>query len=270
MRFSSLPSNLSLSFYSQSLFWPYNAASLRLFSSPSDINLEDDAVFYLSVYAGIGLVLILFQNLNQVLYKFGSYWASWKLHSALAQSVLYSPLRFFEVTPIGRILNRFSKDIENIDTEVMFSIMAFVFQIFKGVTIVAVVASVAPQIIFVIPVLSYIYFKIAEIYLLSSRELKRIESNNRSPLYSQFSETLTGISTLRAYGSEERFEKMNQLKIDNNHKPFHFIWVANRWLCVRLEFISVGVVFLAGFGVIFSGISPGMAALVLTLSLIHI
>ena len=114
-----------------------------------------------------------------------------------------------------------------------------------------------------IPPIAFIYLKVSNYYLLSSRELKRFDSNSCSPIFTQFSETLAGVSTVRAYGAEDRFEKMNEKKIDDNHKPFHFVWVANRWLSIRIELISVFVVFFAGLAIVFSDVSPAMAGLVL-------
>jgi ABC-type multidrug transport system fused ATPase/permease subunit len=229
--------------------------------------MQQEAIFYIGIYALFGLGVMVASSIQTLIILVGSWLASQKLHTKLLNAVLYSPLRFFEVTPVGRILNRFSKDIESIDSYVMEACQHFVGQIIQGITIISIIGSVAPSFLFVIPFLSVIYGYIAHIYLTSSRELKRFESTTRSPLYAQFSETLSGVSTIRAYGAETRFSKLNLSKIDENHKPFFYMWTANRWLCVRTDLISSFVVFCAGVAVVFGNVPAGWAALTITYSL---
>ncbi|KAJ3113003.1 hypothetical protein HK098_007865, partial [Nowakowskiella sp. JEL0407] len=92
-------------------------------------------------------------------------------------------------------------------------------------------------------------------------------SVSRSPVYALFSETLQGVVTIRAYGQENRFETENNSKTDTNHRSFFYLWVANRWLCLRTDLISATVVFVSGAGLVASGISPGWAGLCLSYTL---
>jgi ABC-type multidrug transport system fused ATPase/permease subunit len=245
----------------------YTARSSTSFSIQQNDHLHNDAIFYIGVYAAFGLGVIIAANIQTIVLLVGSRFASQNLHARLLDAILYSPLRFFEVTPIGRILNRFSKDIESVDSDVIEMCRHFIDQIILGTTIITVIGTVAPIFLLVVPFISIIYGYIAHIYLTSSRELKRLESTTRSPLYAQFSETLSGVSTLRAYGAENRFAKMNRQKIDENHKPFFFMWAANRWLCLRTDIISSFVVFLAATVVVFGGVDAGWAAVTITYSL---
>jgi ABC-type multidrug transport system fused ATPase/permease subunit len=107
-------------------------------------NQAHSAMFYISIYGAFGLAVIASMNMQTFIILFGSLVASRKLHNTLLSKVLGSPLRFFEITPIGRILNRFSKDIENIDNIVMESIYAFVQKVIQGITILVVISFVTP------------------------------------------------------------------------------------------------------------------------------
>jgi ABC-type multidrug transport system fused ATPase/permease subunit len=177
---------------------------------------------------------------------------------------LYSPLRFFEVTPVGRILNRFSKDIESIDNNVMECVTFFTDRLVAIVTIIAVVGAVTPAFLIGIGPIILVFWWISRLYLNSSRELKRLESVSRSPIYAQFSETLNGVATIRAYGEEKRFFEMNEQKVDSNNESFFYIWAANRWLCLRTDCISAVIVFGAGSLVLYSGVGSGLAAMSIT------
>jgi ABC-type multidrug transport system fused ATPase/permease subunit len=240
--------------------------AVSVFYSSLVPNDDHDSVYYIGIYALIGVVIIIWSNIQKGIYFYGTLKASRKLHSDLIKSILYSPVRFFETTPIGRILNRFSKDIETADNSVLYSITAFIFQFFLGFKIISVILIVSPIILLFVPIVTILYKRIANMYLSTSRELNRIESSSRSPIYSHFSESLNGVATIRAYGAEQRFEDFNAIKIDDNHKPFHFVWVANRWLCIRAELLSIFVVLFAGLAIVFSDIGPGMSALILTYS----
>lgn len=247
---------------------PKKVASHTMFiASTTTPEGPKDALFYVGMYAVFGLSIMLSNNLQFVIVLAGSFVASKNLHSRLLNSILFSPLRFFEVTPIGRILNRFSKDIENIDQMVMEAVEYFINRVINGITIVIVIGSVVPNFLFgVLPVI-LIYYYVAKQYLTTSRELKRLESVTRSPIYAQFSETLAGVATIRAYGAGPRFSSMNQKKVDVNHQSFFFIWAANRWLCFRTDVLSGFVVLCSGIAVIASGVESGWAALTITYAL---
>jgi ABC-type multidrug transport system fused ATPase/permease subunit len=256
--------------YSKQSISPFSHL-ISSFSAPGSrifpLDLRSDAIFYVGVYAMFGLGVIVAANVQTLTVLSGSLFASRRLHTKLLTAILYSPLRFFEVTPVGRILNRFSKDIESIDNQVIGSIQFFMDKIIQGATILAVIGTIAPVFLLIVPFIAMIYLYVARLYLNASRELKRFESTTKSPLYAQFSETLVGVCTLRAYGVEERFIDVNRQKIDENHKPFFFVWAANRWLCLRTDLISALVVVSAGSAVVFGGVEAGWAAITITYAL---
>ena len=228
---------------------------------------ESDALFYISIYALLGLGVIITANLQMAWVFYGGITAARRLHNQLLDRVLSAPLRFFEVTPIGRILNRFSKDIESVDNSVMDTIKWFCEKILDGCVIIVVIGSIVPSFLLLVPFIAGAFGYVSYVYLRCSRELKRYESISRSPIYAQFSETLSGVCTIRAFCAEDRFSKVNVKKINENHKPFFFVWAANRWLCCRTDLMSTIFVFFAGLFAVFSNVSPGWAAMIITYAL---
>ena len=111
-----------------------------------------------------------------------------------------------------------------------------------------------------------IYFVIGKLYINSSRDLKRIESLQRSPLYQELDETLAGIATIRAYGHENRFFQEALARLDSHSRAFLYLWATNAWLAFRVDVTSALISFLAGAFVVTSAgkISPDTADLSLT------
>lgn len=117
--------------------------------------------------------------------------------------------------------------------------------------ILAVVSVTVPAFIALIIPLGAMYIWIQRYYLRTSRELKRLDSVSRSPIYAHFQESLGGISTIRAYRQQDRFELENEWRVDGNLRAYFPSISANRWLAVRLEFIGAVVILAAaGFSVI--------------------
>lgn len=224
-------------------------------------------MFYLSIYAAFGLTVIFTGLCEDLITLLGGLWGARKLHNQMLDAILYSPLRFFDTTPIGRVLNRFSSDLSTIDNYTMYNFQIVFSYSIRALTVIGVIASVAPVFLIAVPFIIIGFVVIAKKYLNVSRDLKRLEAITRSPIYSQFSEALAGVSTIRSYGSQSRFLADNLVKIDSNQRPFHFLWVTNRWLCIRIEFFSNFVIFCAGVAIIFvPSINPGWAALMIVYS----
>ncbi len=170
--------------------------------------------------------------------------ASRKLHERMANAIFRSPMSFFDTTPAGRILNRFSSDIYHVD-EVLARVFNMLFaNVGRSVFTLIVISVTTPPFMALIIPLALTYYYIQRYYLRTSRELKRLDSVTRSPIYAHFQESLGGLSTIRAYRQQERFRLENEWRIDANLKAFFPSISANRWLAVRLEFIG-GIVILA-------------------------
>ncbi|KXX78551.1 Metal resistance protein YCF1 [Madurella mycetomatis] len=228
---------------------------------------------YIGIYFvfGVGAALLtVVQTL--ILWIFCSIEASRKLHERMATAIFRSPMSFFDVTPAGRILNRFSSDIYRVD-EVLARTFNMLFNnLAKSCFTLVVISVTVPAFIALIIPLSLMYLWIQRYYLRTSRELKRLDSVSRSPIYAHFQESLGGISTIRAYRQQDRFELENEWRVDGNLRAYFPSISANRWLAVRLEFIGAVVILgAAGFSVISvtnnSGLGQGMVGLAMSWAL---
>lgn len=228
---------------------------------------------YIGVYFAFGIggaALVVVQTL--ILWIFCSIEASRKLHERMAYAIFRSPMSFFETTPSGRILNRFSSDIYKVDEVLARSFnMLFVNTARAAYTLVLISASTPVFIALIIP-LAAVYIYIQRYYLRTSRELKRLDSVSRSPIFAHFQETLGGINTIRAYRQQARFAFENEWRVDANLRAYYPSVSANRWLAVRLEFIGSFIILsAAGFAIISvatgSGLSAGMVGLAMSYAL---
>ena len=228
---------------------------------------------YIGIYFAFGIggaALVVVQTL--ILWIFCSIEASRKLHERMAYAIFRSPMTFFETTPSGRILNRFSSDIYRVDEVLARNFnMLFVNSARAFYTVVLISASTPLFIILIFP-LAGVYLYIQRYYLRTSRELKRLDSTSRSPIYAHFQESLGGINTIRAYRQQGRFALENEWRVDANLRAYFPSVNANRWLAVRLEFIGSFIILAAaGFAIISvatgGGLSAGMVGLAMSYAL---
>ncbi|CCF56859.1 hypothetical protein KAFR_0B05630 [Kazachstania africana CBS 2517] len=242
----------------------------------SEINTErgsnPNAIHYLFIYFALGFGSALSTLIQTViLWVFCTIRGSRYLHDLMTDAVLKAPMSFFETTPIGRILNRFSNDIYKIDSILGRTFSQFFVNAVKVVFVMAVICATTWQFIFVIIPLGVFYIYYQQYYLRTSRELRRLDSITRSPVYSHFQETLGGITTIRGYNQEKRFGHINQCRVDNNMSAFYPSINANRWLAFRLELIGsiiiLGAATLSIFRLKEGTLTPGMVGLSLSYAL---
>ncbi|CED82203.1 metal resistance protein ycf1 [Phaffia rhodozyma] len=173
-----------------------------------------------------------------LLWTFCAVRCSKKLHDDAFRALMRSPMSFFERTPQGRILNVFSRDIYVID-EVLIRTFSGFFRTLASVGgVLFVIGLGAPSILIGVIPIFFIYRKIMRYYLASSRELKRLDSTSRAPIFSWFGETLSGLSSIRAYSQTARFSAHNEAFLDRNNACYLPSVSVNRWLAVRLEFLG--------------------------------
>jgi ABC-type multidrug transport system fused ATPase/permease subunit len=239
--------------------------------SSSDLSVasnssEVDAGYYLGVYAVLGVAYMFITLFREGVLFSGSIGASKRIHRQLMESITRAKFRFFDATPLGQIMNRFSKDIEAIDQEVAPVAVGFVHCLFSIITIIILISAITPGFLIAGFFITILYFLIGRFYISSSRDLKRLESIQRSPLYQQFGETMSGTTTIRAYGDERRFIRENLNKINTHSRPFIYLWAANRWLAFRVDVVGALVSLFAGAFVVTSvgKIDAGAAGLAMT------
>lgn len=164
--------------------------------------------------------------------------ASRKIHNLMAQRVMGAPMEFFERTPVGRIMNRFTNDINRIDDGIPAIFLAFVSQISRTIFTLIVVSFAIPAYFILILILGAIYAYYEVYYVAISRELKRLVSVSRSPIYGHLGESLNGIDTIRAYGQNDRFDFIMNKVVDFNLKSQYMLTSINRWLFFRLQVVG--------------------------------
>ncbi|CAM6094780.1 unnamed protein product [Calypogeia fissa] len=201
--------------------------------------------FYLGIYAALGVfftALLFFRMLSQLMLCL---WTAKLLHESVLESVMHAPMSFFDTTPVGRILNRFSADQQAVDETLPFSWMSFLNILFQAFSTIIVVSLVTPFFIIIFLPTGVLYAFIQQVYRRTARELKRLGSLSISPIYQQFTETLNGLATIRAYQQEDYFMEMCAGKLNVNNRAYMLLQSSNRWLSVRLEFMGNLMVFAA-------------------------
>ena len=161
------------------------------------------------------------------------------IFTKMIEALIDAPVnKFYDVTPTGRILNRLSKDQNAIDVQLIFALNGSIGQIFQVFCIVCLIAYIVPFLLIGIPFAMYLALKIQSFYLSSSRELMRLESISRSPIIQNFTETVNGLSTIRAFGLEKLFIKRNEDLTNINTGLVFYQQACNCWLGIALEIVS--------------------------------
>ncbi|XP_006148592.1 multidrug resistance-associated protein 7 [Tupaia chinensis] len=205
-------------------------------------NGSSDIRFYLTVYATIAGVNSLCTLLRAVLFAAGTLQAAATLHRRLLHRVLMAPVTFFDTTPSGRILNRFSSDVSCADDSLPFILNIFLANAAGLLGLLVVLGSGLPWLLLLLPPLSIIYYRVQRHYRASSRELKRLGSLTLSPLYTHLADTLAGLPVLRAAGATDRFEEENQRLLELNQRCQFAASATMQWLDIRLQLMGAAVV----------------------------
>ena len=192
----------------------------------------------IGVYAALGVGEAAFSFAFTLIVAISTLLGSKLLHNEMLNNVLRAPMSYFDTTPMGRILNRFSRDIDVCDTMLQMNIRFMLMNLFRIVCSFIVIGIETPYMLIAIPPVCVIYYFVQRYYIPTSRQLRRIESITRSPIFVHFSETLSGTASIRAYGSVGTFIDENNKRIDVNNSCFYPSLISGRWLSARLEFIG--------------------------------
>lgn len=159
----------------------------------------------LLVYASMVTMSLLLTAASSFCFYLAAINASENLHDEMTEAVIKAPVLFFDTNPVGRILNRFSKDTGCMDDllpgQSLFTIQLLFF-VFSG-TILSAVSNIWLSIV-CIP-LTFLFIFLARFYLRSSREMRRVEALTCSPMYSCIADTVAGLEIIRSSAMEEAF-----------------------------------------------------------------
>ncbi|DBB06529.1 TPA: hypothetical protein ACH3X1_012074 [Trebouxia sp. C0004] len=221
---------------------------------------------YLGGYIGFGLGYVVLVSIRSIINLLAGWQASRRIHHASMASLCLAPISFFDTTPIGRILNRFAKDTDDMDYLLPQSITELGNCLMQLAATLIFVSIVQPIFLAGMVPLMIVYFFLQKYYRRSYVELQRCDATSRSPVYAHFSESLTGVETIRAFAYQEKFASKSDSQIDYNHRAYWTLKTADQWLSLRLDFIGSMLILLTAILAIAerNHISPAIAALSLS------
>uniref|UniRef100_A0A8C3AJU5 Multidrug resistance-associated protein 4 n=1 Tax=Cyclopterus lumpus TaxID=8103 RepID=A0A8C3AJU5_CYCLU len=223
-------------------------------------------VVLLFVLRGLTAAAVVFGYARSLVIFRGLVRSAQALHNNMFSAVLRTPVHFFDVNPIGRILNRFSKDISQIDSMLPITFVDFYQLFLQNVAVVAVAASVIPLILIPVIPLLVVFLYLRRFYLRTSRDVKRLESTTRSPVFSHLSSSLQGLWTIRALRAEDRLKKAFDAHQDLHSEAWFLFLMTSRWFALHLDSICAVLIAMSIFGCILlrDGLKAGEVGLVLT------
>ncbi|KAL7747806.1 hypothetical protein RI367_006741 [Sorochytrium milnesiophthora] len=197
----------------------------------------------LGVYSGIALLQMVTVTMTMVVTMI---WLAVKssriIHARVLATIFRAPMSWFDVTPVGRIMNRFSSDISALDQSIPIQLANIVVNGSVLLTLFVQVGIAMPPVLAVVPFLVVGLGFIGKFYLAGSRELQRLTSNTTSPMYQLFTESVDGLITIRAFGYSEQYMRMMVTKVDRNVQAKYISQTSGRWLTLALSFASSVVV----------------------------
>ncbi|ETN15412.1 hypothetical protein PPTG_21936 [Phytophthora nicotianae INRA-310] len=192
----------------------------------------------MTVYVGIVVASLLLTFIRCVYYMEICMRCSAKLHFNYIRKVLGAPVTtFFDVTPVGRILNRFSRDLDQVDNPLPYFSLWMMLYIFQMASAFIVCAAADPYVLILYLPVGYAFMFAIRLYQSSARELKRLDSISRSPFLNLVSETISGIETVRSYKMVEQFSSQCEDLLNNNAKFFLLFQSASRWFAMRTDWL---------------------------------
>ena len=226
--------------------------------------------FNLGVFAGLAVLTVSVTWGRQMIWFARSIVAGRSLHRRALNRVMNSKVLFFDRNPVGRILNRFSSDVDAVERTLANSIEQMIAAAVHALLALAVVLILSPwALVAVVPVL-FLFKKLQHSYRCTGRETKRLNSISRSPRFAHFKETIEGLESIRAFGREDAFWNQFYSRLELNQRSFHAMILANRWFSARLPIltamITVTAVSFAVVSVTQGKLSPAQAALLMFLS----
>ncbi|KAG0501841.1 hypothetical protein HPP92_001913 [Vanilla planifolia] len=204
------------------------------------------AGFYNLIYALLSFGQILVTLTNSFWLIISSLYAAKRLHDAMLESILRAPMVFFHTNPLGRIINRFAKDLGDVDRNVAVFVNMFLGQVSQLLSTFVLIGIVSTTSLWAIMPLLILFYAAYLYYQSTSREVKRLDSISRSPVYAQFGEALNGLSTIRAYKAYDRMAHINGKSMDNNVRFTLVNMSSNRWLGIRLEILGGIMIWFTG------------------------
>jgi ABC-type multidrug transport system fused ATPase/permease subunit len=224
---------------------------------------EDDVKPWLLAFLAIGIAIAIGYGLVNATMLVIDYNASRTLFIQVMARVSQATFRYYDVTPVGRLMNRLTSDIGTLDGNISSQFMGIAFQSLVWTSSVAIIASVTPTFLVFSILLSGAFVLIFLRFLPTSQSLRRLEMVSLSPLMSNFGELLHGLTTVRAFRAEHRFQERVITVVDKFQCMDHFYWSTQNWLGYRYDTLAATSTFLLTVLALYTNVSAGMTAFVL-------
>ncbi|KAF7244689.1 Multidrug resistance-associated protein 9 [Varanus komodoensis] len=224
--------------------------------------------FYQLVYSMGIISMVMLSFVKGLVFTKTTLRASSTLHDTVFHKILQSPMSFFDTTPTGRVMNRFSKDMDELDVRLPFHAENFLQQLFMVLAILVIMAVVFPSLLIVAALLTVLFILLFQVFQNTIRGLKRIENISRSPWFSLITSSIQGLSTIHAFQKKEDY--INQFKMLNDENSSHFMLFnyALRWFAVRADILMNAMTLIVALFVVLSPSSISAAEKGLALSYI--
>uniref|UniRef100_A0AAR2KZ46 ATP-binding cassette, sub-family C (CFTR/MRP), member 9 n=1 Tax=Pygocentrus nattereri TaxID=42514 RepID=A0AAR2KZ46_PYGNA len=235
----------------------------------SSFSLDANHRSYVPVFVilcGAGIFLCLITSLSV---EFLGLSAATNLHHNLLNKIIHAPLRFFDITPLGQILNRFSADTNIIDQHIPPTLESLTRSTLLCLSAIGIITFVTPVFVTALVPLAVAFYFIQKYFRVASKDLQDLDDSTQLPLLCHFSETAEGLTTIRAFRHEARFKQRMLELTDTNNTAYLFLSAANRWLEVRTDYLGAVIVLTAAVAAIcsFYGLQSGLVGLGLTYAL---
>ncbi|KIJ32692.1 hypothetical protein M422DRAFT_52742 [Sphaerobolus stellatus SS14] len=186
-----------------------------------------------------------------------------RLFRAMLFRLCRAPIRFFDVTPLGRVLNRFVTDFGTIDGALNDSVRRTLAGILTFVSSFGVIVVLVPSFLPAALFIAYLYVRLAPAFILASRDLRRLELTSLSPTFASFDELLHGLAHVRAFAMEARYQDQFYKKVDRFQSYDHVYWLLAIWMRWRYDCLGSVVVFCATLFTLWAGVESGYAAVII-------
>ncbi|RLN62800.1 hypothetical protein BBJ28_00008313, partial [Nothophytophthora sp. Chile5] len=217
-------------------FWLSSWANDSVGREAVDANTE----YRLAVYASLGLLsaaMVLIRTLLVTVYGLR---AAKSLFDRMTRSLLHAPMRFFDATPIGRILTRYGGDVFVVDVRVPGTFGSLAANIFSvGCSAATAALVIRWKGLLLVPV-AYLYVKVAAFYIRPARELERLAKTTQAPVLTHLSESVDGGTVLRAFGQRQiqRFFRLNNARLDQNSAVWFAKLSVSQWFSLRVQLVG--------------------------------
>uniref|UniRef100_UPI00398F530D ATP-binding cassette sub-family C member 9-like isoform X1 n=1 Tax=Pristiophorus japonicus TaxID=55135 RepID=UPI00398F530D len=221
--------------------WTSQCTSQNVSTVTDKIQQHHYKMWY-SILCSVGIMLCLITSLTV---EWMGLTAAKNLHRNLLNKIILAPVRFFDSTPLGQILNRFSADTNIIDQHIPPTLESLTRSTFLCLSAIGVLTFVTP--IFLVALLPFgvAFYFIQKYFRVASKDLQELDDSTQLPLLCHFSETAEGLTTIRAFRHEARFKQRMLELTDANNIAYLFLSAANRWLEVRTDYLGAYIVLLA-------------------------